>query len=45
MGEFPSTLVTKLQGLVIIDLLEEEILSFQFATWLHVGMWSESHVT
>ena len=32
MSEFPSSLVTTLQMLVIIDLLEEEILSFQFVT-------------
>ena len=30
MGGFPSSLVTTLKSLVIIDLLEEEILSFQF---------------
>ena len=30
MGEFPLSLVTTLQSLVIMDLLEEEILSFQF---------------
>lgn len=30
MGEFPSSLVTIRQSLVIIDVLEEEILSFQF---------------
>ena len=31
-SEFPSSLVTTLQSLVIIDLLEEEILRFQFVT-------------
>ena len=31
-GEFPSSLVTTLQNLVIIHLLKEEILSFQFVT-------------
>ena len=30
---------------MIIDLLEEEIPSFQFVTWLHVTTWSEDHVT
>ena len=30
MGDFLLSLVTTLQSLVIIDLLEEEILSFQF---------------
>ena len=33
MGEFPSSLVTTLQSFLIIDLLEVEILSFQFFTW------------
>ena len=33
MGEFPLSLVTTLQSLVIIDLLEEETLSFQFVMW------------
>ena len=32
MGEFPLSLVTTLQNLVIIELLEEEILRFQFVT-------------
>ena len=45
IGEFPSSLMTTLQSLVIIDLLEEEILTFQFVTWLHVTTWSEGHVT
>ena len=45
MGKFSSSLVTTLQSLVIIDLLEEEILSFQFVTWLLMTTWSEDHVT
>ena len=45
IGEFPSSLMTTLQSLVIIDLLEEEILTFQFVTLLHVTTWSEGHVT
>ena len=44
MGEFPSWLVTTLQSLVVIDLLDEEILSFQFVTGLHKTTWSEGHV-
>ena len=44
MGDFPYSLVTTLQCLVIIDLLEEEILSFQFVTWLQVTKWSEGCV-
>ena len=32
MGEFPSSLVTAIQSLVIIDLFEEEILRFQSGT-------------
>ena len=40
MSEFPSSLVTTLQNLVIIGLLEEKILYFQFVTWLHVTTWS-----
>ena len=31
-GEFPSSLVTTLQSLLIIHLLEEEILRLQFVT-------------
>ena len=45
MGEFSSSFMTTLQRLVIIDLLEDEILSFQFVTWFHVITWSEGHVT
>ena len=45
MGEFPSWEVTTLQSLVIINLLEEEIWSFQFATWSHVITRWEDHVT
>ena len=45
MGEFLSSLVTVLKILVIINLLEEDILSFQSLTWLHVGTWSEGRVT
>ena len=30
---------------MIINLLEEEILSFQFVMWLYVTTWSEGHVT
>ena len=45
MGEFPSWEVTTLQSLMIINLLEEEIWSFQFATWSHVITRSEDHVT
>ena len=45
MDEFPSLLVTTLQSLMIIDLLEEEILCFQYVTWLQVITWSEVHVT
>ena len=45
MGDFPSSLVTTLHTLVIIDLLEEVILRFQFVTWLHVTTWSEDQVT
>ena len=45
IGEFPSSLMTTLESLVIIDLLEEEILTFQFVTLLHVTTWSEGHVT
>ena len=44
MDEFPSLLVTTLQSLMIIDLLEEEILSFQYVTWLQMITWSEVHV-
>ena len=32
MGEFPLSLVSTLQSLVIIDLFKEEISSFQFVT-------------
>ena len=39
MGKFPLSLVITLQSLVIIDPLEEEILSFQFVKWLHVTTW------
>ena len=35
MGEFISSLVTTLQNFMIIDILEEEILSFKFFIWLH----------
>ena len=45
MGKFPLSLVATLQSLVIIDLLEKEILIFQFVTWLHVTTWSEDRVT
>ena len=45
MGEFLSLLVTTLQSLDIIEPLEEEILRFQFVTWLHVTTWSEGQVT
>ena len=37
--------VFSLQSLVITELLEEEILSFQFVTLPHVTTWSEGHVT
>ena len=33
MDEFPSSLVTIMQSLVIIGLLKEEILRFQLVTW------------
>ena len=36
MGEFPWSSVTTLQSLLIIELLEEEMLSSHFVTWLHV---------
>ena len=44
MDEFSSSLVTNLQCLVFIYLLEEEILSFQFVTWLHVTTCTEGCV-
>ena len=37
--------LSTLLSLETIDLLKEEILSFQFVTWLHVTTWSEGHVT
>ena len=43
-GEFPSSLVNTLQSLVIINLLEEEILRFQFVTWLRVTTLSDAWV-
>ena len=45
MGEFPLSLLTTLLSLLIIDLLKEEILKFQFVTRLHVTTWSECQVT
>ena len=44
IGEFPSWLVTTLQSLLIIHFLEEEILRFQFVTWIDVITWSECHL-
>ena len=34
IGEFPSSQMTTLQSLVIISFVEEEMLSFQFATYM-----------
>ena len=45
VAEFSSSLVTTLQSLVIVDLLEEDIKRFQFVTWLHVTTRSEDQVT
>ena len=36
--------VSNLSCLVVIDLAEEEMLNFQFVTWLHKITWQEDHL-
>ena len=45
IGGLLSPQVTNLPCFVVIDLVEEGILSFQFFTWPQVITWSECHVT
>ena len=44
VSEFSPSQVTTLQSLVIIGLVEEGILSFQFVMWSQLTRWSEDYV-